>query len=121
MLASIVVRTPTRAPSHSATHFQGISGGAVAIASGVTTLLAARSYEGRLTSSTATTRIWGRMTKIGVGATQFSSSWKLTMMVVVRQGGWWDTWIQGVRGRQRICTCCNLVCTFIFFVICEHQ
>lgn len=39
MLASIVVRTPTGAPSHSATHFQGILGGAVAIASGVTTLL----------------------------------------------------------------------------------
>jgi hypothetical protein len=40
MLTSIVVQTLTRVPSHSTTHFQGILGGAIAIVSGITTLLA---------------------------------------------------------------------------------
>src|SRR5579862_8305035 len=89
MLASLVVQPPTEAPSCSAAHFQGISGGAVAIASSATTVIAAPSYEGRLIMSSTTTWIQGWMTKIGVRATQFSLSRKLTMMVVVQQGGWW--------------------------------
>jgi hypothetical protein len=87
MLVSIVVQTPTGALSYSATYFQGILEDTVAIASSMTILLAVPLYKSRLILLTATTRIQEQITKIEVRATQFLSSRKLTIIVVVQQGG----------------------------------
>ena len=108
ILALPVVQTRTGALFRFAAYFQGISGDAVAIASSVTTVYIALLYKGRFILTSPTTRIRGQTAKVGIRATRFLSSPKLTIKVVVQRGGCWGMSIRRVLGRQKTYIYCSL-------------